>query len=619
MIFSELPRHQCRYSLEVLRRIDSHRLGSDFDRFYPIAVFEPAQLFERFGQFEYTLRQTGHGAKHIGPPSIDTYMFEIFVSFLPFAGFHITQIRDDAPTEIECISGCRNHYLRGIRIRYLLPLSERFDECSYLDIVVRECIFYLDQMFLGDKRFVALYVYNYVEPASGRAFYFGQSLGTPVRSAPVCGRGHHYPPPEVFNSLFYARIVGRHPTFGKVLRDTFVHMLHHWLPSYLSQRFAREACRSITGRYYSKKFHFGNLLKHDDCTRCILYRTNIVVFNEIPIFVTMKVDRNRLIEVFAELGHRLAEFGRDDASMRIVADAANDNAWFSPADIIMSASNIRHQMLSEAALREWCSAYPIIRSPKNVGLIMAGNIPLVGFFDMLCILISGHKLYYKPSSKDSVLTEYIASQLKSIDDELPVYKFDGERIDAIIATGSDNTNRYFRSRYGTIPSIFRGSRSSAAVLDGSETDMELTALANDIFSYSGLGCRNVSHLIVPEGYDFGRLRKALDKWEYINPKYINNFRQRSAMLDVERKSHVKGRHYILREEPDFPAYISEITWQMAESNDETMQWLAANDNRTQCIVGKVGHPRCVPFGQSQSPGLTDYPDAVDVMEFLSGL
>lgn len=333
----------------------------------------------------------------------------------------------------------------------------------------------------------------------------------------------------------------------------------------------------------------------------------------------MKVDRNKLIGIFAELGHRLAGFGHDDESRQAIAHAVKDNAWFTPEGVVMAVDNIRRHMLAETALNEWCAAYEVVTSPKNIGLIMAGNIPLVGFFDMLCVLVSGHKLYYKPSSKDAALTEYMVSQLRSIDAGLPVYRFDGQEIDAVIATGSDNTNRYFRSRYGEIPAIFRGSRSSAAVLDGTETEMELAALADDIFSYSGLGCRNVSHLIVPPGFDFGKLVRALDAWEPVNPKYSNNFRQRSSMLGVEGRPHTKGAHYILREEADFPAYISEITWQASESGKAIKQWLAANDNRIQCIVGRAEHPRCVAFGRSQSPGLTDYPDAVDVMEFLSRL
>lgn len=333
----------------------------------------------------------------------------------------------------------------------------------------------------------------------------------------------------------------------------------------------------------------------------------------------MKLDKENTIAIFAELGRRLETFGRDAASRAAIARASAENGWFSHGDITNSVASIRKTMLDQQPLQAWAASYPTVTTPKNVGVIMAGNIPLVGFFDLLCVIVSGHSLFLKMSSKDKALMSYMISQLTEIYPQIPIYEFGDSTPDAIIATGSDNTNRYFRSRYGHLPAIFRGSRSSAAVLDGNETPEELAGLADDIFTYSGLGCRNVSHLILPPGYDLNVLVRAFDSWSGINGKYMNNFRQRSSMLAVEGRPHTKGVFYILREDEEFPAYISEITWHVSESRAATEQWLRDNDTHLQCVVGQTEHPRGVPFGLAQSPKLTDYPDAVDVMDFLASI
>lgn len=342
-------------------------------------------------------------------------------------------------------------------------------------------------------------------------------------------------------------------------------------------------------------------------------------FREIPIFVAVKAEREHLTEVFAELGRRLRDFGDEGQSRHAIERATAANPWFTPESIVASVESIREQMLDGEKLRRWVAAYPAPDTPRSVGLITAGNIPLVGFFDMLCVLISGHRLFLRASSKDSVMMQFMTDKLRDIDPALSIAELaDDSPIDAVIATGSDNTNRYFRSRYATIPALLRGSRSSVAVLGGDETAQELEGLASDIFSYSGLGCRNVSHLLVPGGYDFAPLETALRSYGNINPKYINNYRQRAAMLSIQGYAFSQGPFYILREDAGFPAYISEITWHTSEGG-LTESWLREHDPLIQCVVGRVVHPRQVAFGRSQCPSLTDYPDAVDVMEFLAGI
>lgn len=332
----------------------------------------------------------------------------------------------------------------------------------------------------------------------------------------------------------------------------------------------------------------------------------------------MTNSRTYLISALAELGERLKSFGADDATQNIVSQAIGQNSWFTGSDILAAVEAIRTQMLDAGKLRQWLAPYPEPDVPRTVGVIMAGNIPLVGFFDMLCVVVSGHRCLYKPSSKDSVLIDYFVATLKDIAPEIAIERYEDQTLDAVIATGSDNTNRYFRSKYGDIPSILRGSRASVAVLDGTESREQLAGLAGDIFSYNGLGCRNISHLFIPEGYDFGALIEAAASTA-VNPKYLNNYKQNIALLRMQGSEYTNGGFFVLRAGTDFPTAISEITYQHYTELSEVEQWLCAHDSQIQCVEGNVSHPRGVGFGQAQSPTLTDYPDAIDVLGFLANI
>lgn len=326
--------------------------------------------------------------------------------------------------------------------------------------------------------------------------------------------------------------------------------------------------------------------------------------------------REKLIDTFVRLGEELTGFGNTSASEAVIAHALARNGWFDRAGIVQAVEAIRTQMLDRAKLEQWLSAYPALPAaqPKNVGVIMAGNIPLVGFFDMLCVLAAGHACYYKPSSKDAALMDYVVSLLG----DAPVYTYIGQPLDAVIATGSDNTRRHFRDMYRRIPALLRGSRASVAVLEGDETCAEIDGLAQDIFSYCGLGCRNVSHLLLPRGYDVAGLAAVLGHHPMPGAKYFNNYRQRAAVLQMQGAEFTNGAFFLLREDDSFPAAISEITYQFYDSSDDTMHWIASHDGEIQCIAERnITYPRAVRFGRSQSPALTDYPDGVDVMEFLA--
>lgn len=325
-----------------------------------------------------------------------------------------------------------------------------------------------------------------------------------------------------------------------------------------------------------------------------------------------------MTEHFARLGERLAAFGGGPSS-GIMDRAVSANGWFTRADILRSVEAVRTRMLDPAGLPAWLAGYPAlpVQTPKNVGVIMAGNIPLVGFFDLLCVVMSGHNCYYKPSSKDAVLMKHIVDELRAIEPRLPVFEYTSQPLDAVIATGSDNTGRYFKSRYAGLPAILRGNRASVAILSGSETALQIKGLTDDIFSYSGLGCRNVSHLLLPRGYDVAGLVEKLAQHGAPNPKYWHNFLQRRAVLQMRGEAFTDGGYFLLREDDSFPAAISEITCHYYDSYAGVRSWLSDRRDEIQCAVGT--YPQSVEFGMSQFPTLTDYPDGRDVMAFLGGI
>lgn len=334
---------------------------------------------------------------------------------------------------------------------------------------------------------------------------------------------------------------------------------------------------------------------------------------------------SQLIDTFAHLGDRLSTFGADAESQATMSAAVERNPWFTRSDVVASVGALRTQMLDRRLLTEWLEPYGVESRGARIGIIMAGNIPLVGFFDLLCVVVSGRHAVVKTSSKDRVLMEYVIDLLRKIDPLISISTCDdsqlleNSRLDAIIATGSDNTNRYFRTQFSSIPSLLRGSRYSVAVLTGEESHEQLGLLAEDMFAYSGLGCRNVSRLLVPEGYEFEKLVDALSAYDHINPKYRNNYRQNAALLRMNGSGFIDGGFFTLRPASDHSLYISEIACETYRNKSQLDEWLAGHDHQIQCVVGEVSHPRGVGFGRAQSPRLCDYPDAVDVIEFVKNV
>lgn len=325
----------------------------------------------------------------------------------------------------------------------------------------------------------------------------------------------------------------------------------------------------------------------------------------------------RAIELFSALGDQLRNFGNDTRSQLVIERACACNPWFSSGDIRRAVGALADEMLRSDKLTAWLDRYPAlpVHTPRHVLVVMAGNIPLVGFFDLLCTLAAGHSCLVKPSAKDTVLMEFVVERLLEMDPTLPVGMYDGSSpVDAVIATGSNNAVRYFQSHYANIPTLLRGSRQSVAVLAGDETPQQLLGLADDIWAYSGLGCRNVSLVFVPDGY------KLQLEVPATNIKYKNNYIQQRALMTLQRKHFVDLGGALLVEQSDFPNALSCIACSHYHSLDEVSEWLDAHDNEWQCVVSQcVNHSRQVGFGRAQSPGLSDYPDDKDVMLWLANI
>ena len=322
------------------------------------------------------------------------------------------------------------------------------------------------------------------------------------------------------------------------------------------------------------------------------------------------------IELFSALGRRLADFCGDVPTQEVAERACRANGWFTPADVRRAVAAIADDMLRRDRLETWLAPYPVpVAVPRRVLVVMAGNIPLVGFFDLLCVLAAGHRCLVKPSAKDRVLMEYVVEQLRAIDPSVAVAFYEeGMAVDAVIATGSDNANRYFRSHYAGIPSLLRGSRQSVAVLSGSETPEQWAALSDDIWAYSGLGCRNVSLLFLSKGVE-----PALEM-PRVNGKYRNNYIQQKALLEMQGTPFVDLGAAVLVEQRAFPNALSRIACTHYDSLEEVAAWLADHDDELQCVVTEcLPHSRRAAFGQAQSPSLTDYPDDRDVMAWLATL
>jgi len=309
----------------------------------------------------------------------------------------------------------------------------------------------------------------------------------------------------------------------------------------------------------------------------------------------------------------------NEALIQAKASAYNQNSWFLPDFIEKSISQIARQFLTKEALMEWTAAYPQIADKmthKKVGIVMAGNIPLVGFHDLLSTLVAGHTAVVKLSSKDTVGMEFIIDTLIEIEPQWKEHIIVQSHLkdcDAYIATGSNNTSKYFEQYFGKYPHIIRSNKTSIAILDGGESTADLDLLADDMMLYFGRGCRNVTQVWVPEGYDFIPLLNALKKYNYIidEHKYRHNYDYQLALLMMTRQFYMDTNAILLSENPSPFAAIAQIHYQFYTPSQPPI----VNPAEIQCIVGKGG----LSFGSLQKPSLQQYADGVDTLAFLTSL
>jgi hypothetical protein len=336
-----------------------------------------------------------------------------------------------------------------------------------------------------------------------------------------------------------------------------------------------------------------------------------------------KYGRQMILQERIQILNKLSAYmaGNEPAWAAAKERAARENPWFVPEFIEKAVNSIIDSFLDPQLLSNWAAKYGVPaqqNQPKKVGLVMAGNIPLVGFHDFLSVFISGHTAVIKPSSKDEILIKHIVSELIKLDPRVSAMVFFAPQLaglDAYIATGSNNSSRYFDYYFGKFPNIIRRNRTSVAVIDGTETAAELDLLADDMQTYFGLGCRNVTQLYVPENYDFIPLLSVLKKYEYYLDfhKYKHNYDYHLALLIMGNKYYMNNDSLVFTENESPFSPVSQVHYQYYNKTD-TLGHLAQNAD-IQCIVGH----HYIPFGKAQSPSLTDYADGTDTMAFLGTL
>ena len=343
---------------------------------------------------------------------------------------------------------------------------------------------------------------------------------------------------------------------------------------------------------------------------------------------TSKVDVERARKLLLELAAGLQSIaeGQPQKNWVPLADAAekavNLNGWFTPEQVRF-ALEAWGKALQPDAIEAWLGAMPTTRAggAATVGIVMAGNIPLVGLHDLVCGVVSGHRIQIKPSRDDAGLIAALLScwsaSAPGLEEQVSIAESALTDYDAVIATGSRNSGRYFQHYFGKVPHIIRGQRTSVAVLDGSETHEDMCALADDIFQYFGLGCRNVTQVFVPRDFDLDRLFAAFVGWGHIanHNRYYNNYTYHKALWLMEAVDLLENGFVLLKEDADWVSPVGALHFQRYDALADVESRIEDGAGEIQCRVGVGG----VAFGSAQHPGLADYADGVDTMAFLLGL
>lgn len=336
----------------------------------------------------------------------------------------------------------------------------------------------------------------------------------------------------------------------------------------------------------------------------------------------MELTINQTLHAFSQLGEHFK--GDSDYLNEVIERAARENTWLTSENIQKSIESIS-TWLDFETLNQWIQSYQIENTQnKEIGLIFAGNLPLVGFHDLLCVLASGCKVKIKLSSDDKVLPKYVIDKLIEFEPLLQDRIQIIEKLtdfDAVIATGSNNTSRYFEYYFGKKPHIIRKNRNSVAVLTGSETPEEMHALGHDIFDYFGMGCRNVSKIYVPKDYNIAHFYEGIANHDYVkdNFKYFNNYEFYKSIYLINNNMHFDNGFLLVKEDEALASPLSVIYIEYYESIKQLETQIQAISEQIQCLVSginlNVSSPK-VAFGKSQQPSLMDYADQVDTMQFL---
>jgi hypothetical protein len=339
-----------------------------------------------------------------------------------------------------------------------------------------------------------------------------------------------------------------------------------------------------------------------------------------------KINPKDTIYALLQLSHHLST--PNEGLTALVSTEYIYNAWFTPESVEKAIKAIA-ATLNEADLTIWLNRYDLSNntSPKKIGLILAGNIPLVGFHDVLCVLVSGNHAMIKASSQDARLIKHILGILVHIDGRFADQFSFVERLvdfDAVIATGSNNSSRYFDYYFSKVPHIIRKNRNSVALITGNESNDELYNLGHDIFDYFGLGCRNVSKLMIPKGYNLATFFEAIEPYnEIINHnKYGNNYGYNRSIYLVGQEPHLDNNFLILREDKALSSPLAVLFYEYYDDLASAQKTLAEQAENIQCVVSAATltiPSQVVAFGQSQQPALWDYADGIDTMDFLVSL
>ncbi|MDX6188254.1 acyl-CoA reductase [Flavobacterium sp. Fl-318] len=342
--------------------------------------------------------------------------------------------------------------------------------------------------------------------------------------------------------------------------------------------------------------------------------------------------------VFVELGKFLNQFSEQDTIKKsdvlhndlffddfekLIHLSQSHNGWYTPEQVYFALQSWA-AALKEENITKWLSAYSLdaAENDKTVALILAGNIPLVGFHDFLSVLLTGNRAIIKTSSNDQHLLPFFAKYIIAVNpdfkDKITFVEGKLENFDTVIATGSNNTARYFEYYFKDKPSIIRKNRNSVAVLNGKETKEQLEALGEDIFRYFGLGCRNVSKLFVPKGYSFTAFFEAIFKYQDVihYEKYANNYDYNKAVFLMSNFKLLDNGFLTIKEDPSYASPISSVFYEFYDDIEELEKRLQADAEQIQCIVSNDLVKNSISFGQTQNPQLWDYADNVDTITFL---